>query len=103
MSTGTSQPTDGQPNSQTTLQPDEPGSATPDRCQLQTDAVAAAGREADLAMRTLGERLKVLRECRAANGLAGFNFNGASELVVQLANIARVATVELQAIGQVTE
>jgi hypothetical protein len=54
-------------------------------------------------MRTLGERLKVLRECRAANGLAGFNFEGASELVLQLANIARVATVELQAIGRVAE
>ena len=79
MSTGTDLPTDGKPNLRLMV-PDEitgepsPPETTPDKCQLQSDAVQAAGDNVSTALEILRQRLAILRECRLANGATNYGF-----------------------------
>jgi hypothetical protein len=83
MSIELNQMTDGQQNSMSMDQPAEPGSESPDQCQLQADAVSAAMHEANLAMRNLGERLRVLRLCRASSGQPQSGFDSTTQQQLQ--------------------
>lgn len=75
MSTGSEVPTAGKPNLQN-MAPREESSAEPisqsppDSCQLQADAVGAAGAEVTKAMSLLRDRLRALRWCREAQAAA---------------------------------
>jgi hypothetical protein len=83
MSTELDQMTDGQQNSLSMDPPAGPGPESPDQCQLQADAVSAAMHEANLAMRTLGERLKALRLCRESNGQPQSGFESTTQQQLQ--------------------
>ena len=55
-----------------------PPETVPDKCQLQSDAVQAAGANVSTALEILRQRLAILRECRMANGAtnSGFEASG---------------------------
>ena len=79
MSTGTNPPMGGKPNLKLMV-PDEitgepsPPETVPDKCQLQSDAVQAAGANVSTALEILRQRLAILRECRLNNGATNYGF-----------------------------
>ena len=75
MSTGSEAPTAGKPNLASMAPPEESSAepisqSPPDSCQLQADAVGAAGAEVTKAMNLLRDRLRALRWCREAQAAA---------------------------------
>ena len=75
MSTGTEAQTAGKPNLASMAPPEESSAEPisqnpPDSCQLQADAVGAAGAEVTKAMNLLRDRLRALRWCREAQAAA---------------------------------
>jgi hypothetical protein len=83
MSIELDQMTDGQQSLPSTDPPAGPESESPDQCRLQEDAVSAAVHEANLAIRNLGERLRVLRLCRASNGQPQSGFESTTQQQLQ--------------------
>lgn len=77
MSTGSNMPQAGKPNLQNMAPPEESLGeqglvieTPPDSCQLQADAVGAAGEEVNQAMIKLRDRLRALRWCRESQAAA---------------------------------
>ena len=101
MSTGSEVPTAGKPNLQVMAPPEisgEPASqpeTPPDSCQLQADAVGAAGADVTKAMNVLRDRLAALRWCReaqaAANGRSVSGFESVAASAVAIGDLVATA------------
>ena len=106
MSTGTDPQTAGKPNLQAMAPPEisaEPASQPeipPDSCQLQADAVGAAGADVTKAMNVLRDRLAALRWCRetqaAANGRSVKGFESVAASTVAISDLVATAVSRAQ-------
>lgn len=106
MSTGLEVQTAGKPNLQAMAPPEiseEPASRSetpPDSCQLQADAVGAAGADVTKAMNVLRDRLAALRWCReaqaAANGRSVSGFESVAASTVAIGDLVATAVSRAQ-------
>ena len=103
MSTDLEALTGGKPNLANMAPPEESSAepisqSPPDSCQLQADAVGAAGAEVTKAMNLLRDRLRALRWCREAQAAAASQPVGGFERVED--SIGAVASLIERAVSR---
>ena len=104
MSTGTNIPQAGKPNLRIMAPPDESPEVPPDSCQLQADAVGAAGEEVNRAMNLLRDRLRALRWCREAQAAAaGRSVNGFDRVADSIEGLGSLVETAVSRSGQLVD
>ena len=109
MSTGSDIPTAGKPNLASMAPPEESSAepisqSPPDSCQLQADAVGAAGAEVTKAMNTLRDRLRALRWCREAQAAAaGRSVSGFDRVADSIEGLGSLVETAVSRSGQLVD